>query len=106
MFILFFIFRSLKDKSDVMHMQRQLNLRTTIDKKNKFEKMITREESNKIFMSELKNALKTTSKQLDDWMHMQKHKEDAQDGNSALFEFYEEMKRVNKKPPLYWYKRS
>ena len=36
---------------------------------------------------------------------MQKHKEGSEDGNDALFEFYNEMKRVHKKPPLYWYKK-
>ena len=87
-------------------MQNQLKLRTPIDKKNKVERLITSAESNKILKKELQNALKTTSKQLDDWMHMQKHKEDAQDGNSALFEFYQEMKRVKKTAPLYWYKKK
>ena len=87
-------------------MQNQLKLRTSIDKKNKVERLITSAESNKILKKELQNALKTTSKQLDDWMHMQKHKEDAQDGNSALFEFYQEMKRVKKTAPLYWYKKK
>ena len=87
-------------------MQNQLKLRTPIDKKNKVERLITSAESNKILKKELQNALKTTSKQLDDWMHMQKHKEDAQDGNSALFEFYQEMKRVRKTAPLYWYKKK
>ena len=87
-----------------MYMQNQLKLRTPIDKKNKVERLITSAVSNKILKKELQNALKTTSKQLDDWMHMQKHKEDAQDGNSALFEFYQEMKRVKKTAPLYWYK--
>jgi|TARA_B110000977_G_C10827957_1_gene396891 hypothetical protein len=89
-----------------MYMQNQLKLRTPIDKKNKVERLITSAESNKILKKELQNALKTTSKQLDDWMHMQKHKEDAQDGNSALFEFYQEMKRVKKTAPLYWYKKK
>jgi hypothetical protein len=89
-----------------MYMQNQLKLRTPIDKKNKVERLITSAESNKILKKELQNALKTTSKQLDDWMHMQKHKEDAQDGNSALFEFYQEMKRVKKTAPLYWYKKT
>ena len=87
-------------------MQNQLKLRTPIDKKNKVERLITSADSNKILKKELQNALKTTSKQLDDWMHMQKHKEDAQDGNSALFEFYQEMKRVKKTAPLYWYKKK
>ena len=57
----------LKDISDVMYMQRQLNLRTTIDKRHPVEKSISQEESHHILKDELKNALKTTSKQLDDW---------------------------------------
>ena len=85
-------------------MQRQLNLRTVADKK-KPSVAISQAGSHKLLHSELKSALKTTSKQLDDWMHMQKHKEGSEDGNRALFEFYTSMKDQKKTAPLYWYKK-
>ena len=97
----------LKKVSDVMYMQDKLHLRSTSkDGKKNASSRIAAKEANKLLHSQLKSALKTTSKQLDDWMHMQKHKEDAEDGNRALFEFYDEMRRVKKTAPLYWYKKK
>ena len=77
-----------------MYMQRQLNLRTIPTKKHPIPVAISHAEAHKLLKNELKSALTTTSKQLDDWMHMQKHKEGAEDGNGALFEFMTRRKEL------------
>ena len=45
---------------------------TSKDGKKNASSRIAAKEANKLLHSQLKSALKTTSKQLDDWMHMQK----------------------------------
>ena len=84
-------------------MQDKLRLRTTNDKK-KTSTLTSDAEANAALKTEIQAAVKTSSKQLDDWMHMMKHKDSSTDGSKVLFDFYEEMRRAQKKPPLYWMK--
>ena len=84
-------------------MQKKLRLRSLPDKKNQAS-VTTDDDANAALKTEIQSAVKTSSKQLDDWMHMKKHKDGATDGSQVLFDFYEEMRKANKKPPLYWMK--
>lgn len=84
-------------------MQTKLRLRSPPDKKNHVC-IITDDDANASLKTEIQAAVKTSSKQLDDWMHMKKHKDGATDGSQVLFDFYEEMRKANKKAPLYWMK--
>ena len=84
-------------------MQEKLRLRSQPDKKNTSD-LVPDDVANAALKTEIQAAVKTSSKQLDDWMHMKKHKDGATDGSQVLFDFYEEMRKANKKPPLYWMK--
>ena len=77
-------------------MQDKLRLKTPHDKKN-FSTLISDAEANAALKTEIQAAVKTSSKQLDDWMHMMKHKDGSTDGSKVLFDFYEDMRRAQKK---------
>ena len=94
---------STQNIGSVRYMQDKLRLRTSPDKKNA-STLIFDAEANAALKTEIQAAVKTSSKQLDDWMHMMKHKDGATDGSKVLFDFYEEMRKAYKKPPLYWMK--
>ena len=54
-------------------------------------------------LKDIRGALNTSSKQIDDWMHMKAHKAGGPlPGNGALHKFYREQKKMGNKPPLYW----